>query len=80
MRGRVSRWGNSLAIRIPSSVREEIQLEEGSTVELVVVEGGRLLVSPIPTAYRLDDLVAGIDETNRHAETDWGEPAGNEAW
>ncbi len=79
MRGRVSRWGNSLAIRIPSSVRHEIQLEEGSAVELVV-EGGRLLVSPIVTTYRLNDLIAGIDDTNRHAETDWGEPAGNEAW
>ncbi len=79
MRGRVSRWGNSLAIRIPSSVREAIQLDEGSAVDLTV-EDGRLLITPVVSAYRLEDLVAGIDDGNRHAETGWGEPVGNEAW
>ena len=79
MRGRVSRWGNSLAIRIPSSVRSEIQLDEGSAVDLTV-EDGRLLVTPVVAAYRLEDLVAGIDDTNCHAETGWGDPIGNEVW
>ena len=79
MRGTVRRWGNSLAIRIPSSVRAEIQLDEGSAVDLTV-QDGRLLVTPVAGAYRLEDLVAQIDDGNRHAETAWGEPAGNEAW
>lgn len=29
---RVSKWGNSLAIRIPSSVVEELKLKEGAEV------------------------------------------------
>lgn len=32
----VSKWGNSLAIRIPASVVEVLQLKEGDTVEVVV--------------------------------------------
>ena len=79
MRGRVSRWGNSLAIRIPSSMKDVVGLDEGSAVDLTVVDG-RLLVTPVGGDYRLEDLVAGIDDLNRHSETDWGEPAGIEAW
>ncbi len=56
-----------------------MQLDEGSAVELTV-EDGRLLVTPVAPAYRLEELVAGIDDANRHAETDWGAPTGNEVW
>ena len=79
MRARVSRWGNSLAIRIPAAVTQEVQLDNGSMVELSV-EQGRLLVTPVRQAYRLEDLVGGITDENRHDETDWGAPVGNETW
>lgn len=36
----VSRWGNSLAIRIPASVVEALRLKEGDNVE-IVVEGAK---------------------------------------
>jgi antitoxin MazE len=36
----VSKWGNSLAIRIPASVVEALQLKEGDNVE-IVVEGAK---------------------------------------
>lgn len=32
----VSKWGNSLAIRLPAAVVEVLQLEEGDDVEVVV--------------------------------------------
>ena len=35
---------------------------------------------PARTTYTLDQLVEGITEENRHAETDWGLPVGREAW
>ena len=28
----------------------------------------------------LEELVAGITDENRHEETDWGPPVGNEVW
>lgn len=37
----VSRWGNSLAIRLPASVVEALKLQEGDDIE-VVVAGGRV--------------------------------------
>lgn len=36
----VSKWGNSLAIRIPASVSEALELKEGDYIE-VVVAGNR---------------------------------------
>jgi antitoxin MazE len=33
----VSRWGNSLAIRLPAAVVEALQLKEGDVVEVHVV-------------------------------------------
>lgn len=34
----VSKWGNSLAIRIPASVAEALKLKEGDDIEVVVAD------------------------------------------
>ncbi|MEX0963307.1 MAG: AbrB/MazE/SpoVT family DNA-binding domain-containing protein [Pseudohongiellaceae bacterium] len=34
----VSKWGNSLAIRLPSSVIQALGLKEGDDIEVVVVD------------------------------------------
>ena len=36
---RVSKWGNSLAVRIPDSVADAMDLKEGDEVELKLVAG-----------------------------------------
>ena len=79
METQIGKWGNSLAVRIPLAFVREAQLQEGTTVDVRVSEG-RLIITPIRRKYRLDQLVVGITPENRHAETDWGEPVGNEAW
>jgi len=80
MQARVQKWGNSLALRIPKSFAAEVGLSEGSPVNLSVVRG-KLIVQRMPEQPpTLEQLVAGITEENRHGETDWGRPAGREAW
>ena len=79
METQIGKWGNSLAIRIPLAFAREAQIEEGTTVDLRVVEG-QLIAAPIRRTYHLEQLVAGITPDNRHDETDWGGPVGNEAW
>jgi len=76
---RIAKWGNSLAIRIPRAFAAEMGLEEGDEVTLTLSEG-RLVLTPKPADYSLDELAAGITPENRHTETDWGEPAGSEVW
>jgi antitoxin MazE len=79
MKTRVGRWGNSLAIRIPAAFAREAHLEEGRRIELTL-SGGSLILTPVQPAYSLEQLLEGITPENRHLETDWGEPVGNEAW
>jgi antitoxin MazE len=79
MQTQVGKWGNSLAVRIPRACAEGLKLAEGMEVDIVVVDGG-LLLKRRPRQFTLDELIAGITPENRHEETDWGPPAGGEAW
>jgi len=49
---RVSKWGNSLALRLPVSVVDELELKEGDQVEVKVISPG----------------VLGIDKDRRREE------------
>ena len=43
---RVSKWGNSLALRIPSEVVRQLGLREGTTVEAQLTVDGSLSIRP----------------------------------
>lgn len=81
MRVQFSRWGNSLALRIPAVALADIGASEGMAADLVI-EGGKLVVTPIatPPRYSFDELLAGITRDNQHDEFLEGPPAGNEIW
>jgi antitoxin MazE len=75
----VSKWGNSLGLRLPKSVAREAQIGEGDTVD-VSVDNGTIVVRPSRRRYSLDELVSRINARNRHDESDWGTPLGHEVW
>ena len=79
MQARIAKWGNSLGVRIPKALAEEIGLDEGTNVE-VTVSGRNLVLAPARSQYSLNELVARITPKNRHGETDWGPSVGNESW
>ena len=76
----LSKWGNSLAVRIPKSMAESTLMREGDPVSLSVAQDGAIVIRPSRRKYGLDELVSGITARNRHEETDWGPPAGKEVW
>jgi len=75
----LSKWGNSLGLRLPKSVAREAQLGEGDTVQ-VSVDNGAIVIRPSHPRYSLEELVRRITPKNRHDESDWGGPLGDEAW
>ena len=75
----VSKWGNSLGLRLPRSVTREVQLDEGDTVN-VSVDKGAIVIRPGRPRYSLDRRVRRITPRKRHRESDWGGPAGHEVW
>lgn len=49
----VSKWGNSLAVRLPAAVVEALQLKEGEEVEIHVLGTRSLEVSRKPSSLEV---------------------------
>ena len=79
MNSKISRWGNSLGIRIPKQLAEEVSLKEGDDIE-IYCEENQLIIKPQRTRYTLEQLLEGMSEEHLHGEVDWGEGEGNEIW
>ncbi len=47
----VKKWGNSLGIRIPKGVADQVDLKDGTEVEFAA-EGGVLTIRPVRKARR----------------------------
>ena len=80
MNATVQKWGNSLALRIPKSLAEDVHLHQGSVVELEVVEGEVLLKPKKEEKFSLAKMVKGITKENVHSEYEWGHAKGKEVW
>ena len=80
MRTRVKKWGNSLALRIPSAFAVEAGFEPDADVEMTLEEGS-LVVKPVTRRrLRLAELLARVTGDNVHEEVETGPPVGDEAW
>ena len=80
MNATVQKWGNSLALRIPKNLADDVDLHQGSVVELEVVEGDMVVKPKKERKLSLRQMVKRITKKNLHAETDWGRPMGKETW
>jgi antitoxin MazE len=76
----LSKWGNSLAVRIPQAIAAQAGLAEGDCVALAVDATRGIVVRSARRKYELSELVSRITPKNRHRETDWGQPQGKESW
>jgi antitoxin MazE len=75
----VSRWGNSLGVRIPLEAAAQLKLRAGERVR-VEVRSGSLTVTPIRKKWTEAELLAGITPEMVKGEVDWGGPVGREVW
>jgi antitoxin MazE len=75
----IRKWGNSPALRLPSTVMKTAALELEQHVTITATKG-RIVIEPAKkTDYKLEDLLAGITDDNVHGEVDVGGPVGQEA-
>ncbi len=80
MRTRVEKWGNSLALRIPQGIADEVGLREDSPVELLL-QDGTVVVRPVRRpAFSLEQLLTEVTDENLHREVETGLAVGDEAW
>lgn len=79
VKAKVSKWGNSLALRLPKALLDGYHISEGSDVEIVERKNG-LLLTPVAAGHDYETLIGGIDKDNLHSEVPTGERVGGEAW
>ncbi len=71
----ISKWGTSLAVRIPRPIAEQWGVQEGSAIE-IVSRGDQVVLRK--KSCNLDDMLASVTLDNLHSEMDLAasEPAG----
>ena len=80
MRGRIQKWGNSLALRIPKSFAAEIGLGQNSSIQLMIKEGTLVVTPEREPQWRLEELLEKVTEANIHREWETGSAEGDEIW
>ncbi|MEH2245996.1 AbrB/MazE/SpoVT family DNA-binding domain-containing protein [Nostoc sp.] len=76
----VTKWGNSLAIRLPKALAEQVNVKEGTDITFSV-SGNSIVITPQQRKkYTLDELLEGMTPDNFHPEIDTGSAVGNEVW
>ncbi|MBD2774508.1 AbrB/MazE/SpoVT family DNA-binding domain-containing protein [Iningainema tapete] len=76
----VTKWGNSLAIRIPKALAEQVQVQEGTEVTLSISGDSIVITLKKRKKYRLDELLQSMTPDKFHSEIDTGIAVGNEIW
>jgi len=75
METQIKRWGNSAAIRIPSSILSDANLSVDSSVN-IEVKGNRIVIEPVAKAtkrlklpFTEQALLKGLDAHTAHADS-----------
>lgn len=74
---KVAKWGNSLAVRIPTAFADEARLKDGDTVEIAVRDGAIVISSHTPE-LRMAEVLLQITDENIHEGIDFGRAVGKE--
>jgi antitoxin MazE len=77
MQVQVSRWGNSLGVRLPKELAQRLGIDEGSRVD-VSEDRGRIVISVERPVYTLEELLVGMTPEAMHEAFDWGKDVGRE--
>lgn len=77
----IQKWGNSLAVRIPATVAEEVGVKQGSAVELATDQNTLFfkVLRRKKAEITLDQMLAQVTPENRHGLIDSGPAVGREA-
>ncbi len=76
--GKIARWGNSAAVRLPAAALERAQLQVNDTVEVIAGEH-EIIIRRQRARVTMAELLASFDpEKHRHDLAFDVEPAGSE--
>lgn len=76
MKVKVSKWGNSLGIRLPQEIIKD-KIDEGNILDIEMIDD-ILTAKKIKKELSLEELLDGITPENYIGEIDFGYAVGNE--
>jgi len=80
MSTRLQKWGNSLAVRIPKTFVNEMNVGENASLSMDMKDGA-LVIKPIrEKRWSLNSLLSRVTEENKPVEWETGDPKGKEEW
>lgn len=79
MKSKLSNWGNSLAVRLPRSILNALNLKKDDKV-IIKQHNNQIIITPAKKTYNLADMIKNIDSDNIHTEIETGDSVGNELW
>jgi antitoxin MazE len=77
MKTTISKWGNSLAFRIPKHIADRLQLQDGSSVDISISDNC-LTIAPSKRKFTLEELLEGMTSEHFHSEVSTGAAIGQE--
>lgn len=80
MEVRLQRWGNSMGIRIPSSILKALNLKANDTLEIVEEDNKIIITVRKNKKISLSERFRKYNGNNEVTPYDWGEPVGKEIW
>ncbi len=72
IRVQISKWGNSLGLRVPKDIAEQVGLHEGTRVDVEARDDGSVVIRKAVKRYTLEELVAGMTPDKAHPS--WDDP------
>ena len=60
MQVQISKWGNSLGVRIPKEIAAKLGLKEGSRMEIETENNKVILEAPKKKKYTIEELMADM--------------------
>lgn len=77
MQIQITKWGNSLGLRVPKEIATRVGLREGARVD-IDARGQQILISVARPIYELNELLEGMTPEAMGDAFDWGEDRGRE--
>lgn len=77
MQTSAKKWGNSLGIRLPKILANEMKITDGSNLNIKLVDN-KIEISLADEVADLDELLSFVTIENKHNEIDTYSPVGRE--
>jgi antitoxin MazE len=76
---KITKWGNSLGIRLPQPIVQQSGWKEGEQLA-ITVKDEQIILSLARPKYSLAELPGSAKPENQHAEIDWRSGQGEKSW